>query len=193
MSEAKVIRREDDGVTHINIWSKAKTELGQALSNFAHTPFTHPEFGMFASMEALWYWLSTGRTHNELRRLYGMSAKSYGSKLARVEMDEAEFRKIICDAFRCKLDQHPKLKEAFTRSTLPLEHYFVYGRNMETIVDQRKKHGWQTDYLEQLRDEYRAERHWPAAKHSEQTPQIVATAEPEPVRQQYRDVERDED
>jgi hypothetical protein len=193
MSEAKVIRREDDGVTHINIWSKAKTELGQSLSNFANTPFTHPEYGTFASVEALWYWLATGKIHNELRRLYGMSAKTYGSRLLRVEMDEAEFRKIICEAFRCKIEQHPKLKEAFTRSTLPLEHYFVYGRNMETIVDQRKKHGWQTDFLEQLRDEYRSERGWEPANKSEQTPRIVATAEPDPVPQTDWARIRDED
>ena len=192
MSEAKVIRREDDGKTHINIWSKAKTELGQSLSNFAHTPFTHPECGMFASVEAMWYWLKTGKTHNELRRLYGMSAKTYGSKLLRVEMDEAEFRKLICEALRYKLEQHPKLQQAFASSTLPFEHYFVYGRDMQTIVDQRKKHGWQTDFLEELRDEFRAHRGWPPARESEQKPQIVATAEPEPVRQPQWDRDRDE-
>lgn len=38
-----------DGVDHINIYSRGRTPLGQALSNFAHTPFEHPKDGKFAS------------------------------------------------------------------------------------------------------------------------------------------------
>lgn len=40
-----------DGIDHINIYSKGKTTLGRMLSNFACTPFTHPEDGKFASIE----------------------------------------------------------------------------------------------------------------------------------------------
>ena len=40
----------DEGVTHINIYSKSKLELGKLLSNFAKTPFTHPVYGEFASV-----------------------------------------------------------------------------------------------------------------------------------------------
>jgi hypothetical protein len=52
------IKPSEDGVTHINVYSRGNTELGRLLSNFAHTPFSHPEFGEFASVEGFWYWLS---------------------------------------------------------------------------------------------------------------------------------------
>jgi len=39
-----------DGVTHINIYSKGKTSLDRALSNFAHTPIETVD-GKFASIE----------------------------------------------------------------------------------------------------------------------------------------------
>jgi hypothetical protein len=45
------IKPSEDGVTHINVYSRGNTELGRLLSNFAHTPFSHPEFGEFASVE----------------------------------------------------------------------------------------------------------------------------------------------
>lgn len=32
--------KENDGIDHINIYSKGKTELGCLLSNFAFSPFT---------------------------------------------------------------------------------------------------------------------------------------------------------
>lgn len=51
----------DEGVTHINIYSKAKTELGLLSTNFARTPIDHPEFGHFESLEGLWYWLATDK------------------------------------------------------------------------------------------------------------------------------------
>jgi hypothetical protein len=52
---------EEDGVTHINIYSKGKTELGRWLTNFSYSPFNHPEYGKFLSMEGFWYWDSRPR------------------------------------------------------------------------------------------------------------------------------------
>jgi len=51
------IKVEEDGVTHINIYSKGRTTLGQMLSNFEDSPFTC-EDGNFRSIEDYWYWLS---------------------------------------------------------------------------------------------------------------------------------------
>lgn len=149
--------RSQDGLFHVNVWSKGKTELGQLLSNFAHTPFRHPKYGSFASVEALWYWLASGCKHDHLRRLYSASAKSAGSKLPVVEMPEDEFRAAILAGIRAKIEAHPKLKELFIQSTLPFRHYYVYGRNNDVIVE-KPKHKWQMDFLEELRDELRKER-----------------------------------
>ena len=49
----------EDGITHINICSKGKTELGRLLSNFAHTPFWLQGAGRFESVEGYWFWLGT--------------------------------------------------------------------------------------------------------------------------------------
>lgn len=179
--EKTPLTREGDGVTHINVWSRARTTLGQQLSNFAHLPFSMPEFGTFASVEAFWFWLATGKTHQELRRMYGSSARQLGKKLVdegqKVDMPEEEFQDCIRKALRCKLEQHADLREAFILSTLPFEHYYVYGKAMNVIVDKRDRHGWQTDYLEQLRAEWRAERNLPT--HNSMTT-IVHTADAEP-------------
>jgi hypothetical protein len=159
------LKRSDDGISHLNVWSKARTELGQLASNFALTPFTHPEYGRFASVEALWYWLATGLQHNELRRLYGASAKTAGKRLPRVEMDSEKFQHTIKEAIRLKFEQTPGLKKLLIESTLPFEHYYVYGPDSDVIRDQRPRHGWQTDYLEHLRDTWRIDAGLTPLKH----------------------------
>lgn len=172
--------RNQDGLWHINVWSKAKTELGQLLSNFAHTPFRHPKYGSFASMEAMWYWLATGCKHDHLRRLYSASAKSAGSKLPVVEMPVEEFREAICSGIRCKIESHPRLKEMFLQSVLPFRHYYVYGRNNDVIVE-KAKHNWQMEFLEELRDEFRKERGLePASKARSHKHEPVHKNEPKP-------------
>ncbi len=144
-----------DGIDHINLYSKGKTPLGQALSNFAHKPFRHPQFGFFASVEAFWYWLSTGMKHEHLRRLYGASAKTAGIRLLPERMDTAVFEQHIRDAIKLKIAQNPKLREAVKKSTLPFRHYFVYGTNPPVIRDQIKHH-WQVECLETIREELQA-------------------------------------
>jgi hypothetical protein len=140
----------EDGVTHINCYSAGKTELGKLLSNFAHVPFTHPEHGHFASMEGYWYWCGSGRSHDHLRRLYGMSAKSAGVKCDPVPIPEEEFHDMIREGMRCKIAQNPRLMNLFRLSKLPFVHYFVYGGK----VVHKDKHDWQMEWLEQIRREY---------------------------------------
>jgi hypothetical protein len=139
-----------DGVDHINVYSRGLTQLGQALSNFAHIPFNHPQYGFFASVEAFWYWVGTGMKHDDLRRLYSGTAKSAGIRKNPVKMDEHEFAKIIQDGLRLKIAQNPKLREALKASTLPFRHYFVYGNN-PPVVREQSKHMWQMKCLENIR------------------------------------------
>lgn len=142
-----------DGTDHINCWTKGRTSLGRELSNFAFRPFKHPEYGSFGSVEAFWYWLATGRQHDSLRPLSSFSAKSSGKAFPIVEMDKDEFRKQVCIAIRCKLEQHPDLMKAFLESTVPFKHYFVYGKD---AIRDNAHHEWQTDYLGELRAELQA-------------------------------------
>ena len=112
-----------DGVECINIYSKAKTQLGFQLSNFS--PLAIEGGGhRFASVEAWWYWFETGKKHDCLKPLSGFAAKREGRKFEKVQrVTPALFKEIAL----LKLEQHPALKDALKASTLPLVHYYEFG------------------------------------------------------------------
>ena len=127
MTQDKDFTPETDGITHINVYSKGKTQLGRALSNFAHTPFNHAIYGEFASMEGFWYWISTGSKNDSLRRLYGFKAKSEGKQYPRVTIPRHVFEGEIIEAAFYKLKDNPDIADMLMESTLPLTHYYAYG------------------------------------------------------------------
>ena len=49
-------RKEDDGVTHINVYSRGVTSLGRSLSNLAECNIEHQYFGHFRTLEGLWFY-----------------------------------------------------------------------------------------------------------------------------------------
>ena len=141
---------ENDGIDHINIYSHARTALGQLATNFAHLPLRHPRYGFFASMEAYWYWIKTGKQHDALRRLYGATAKTAGIRLNPVMMPEEQFVNEICDGLKLKVVQNQKLMEALKKSTLPIRHYYVYGTN-PPVVKEPRNNLWLWRCLENIR------------------------------------------
>lgn len=144
----------NDGVDHINIYSRAKTELGQLLSNFARTPFKLPDDGEFLSVEGYWYWLKTGKERDVFRYLIGLAAKNEGKDLPVVLMPEEEFRDKIRAALKAKLMQTPYLQFLLLESTLPFAHYYVFqGAKKDAGYE------WIVEYWEQLREEFKRESH----------------------------------
>ena len=141
----------DEGVTHINIYSKSKLELGKLLSNFAKTPFTHPVYGEFASVEAFWYWLSTGKKHDSLKKLYGYKAKVEGKTFERVTIDN--FKEELIFVLQCKLDQNPFIGKLLSEATLPIVHYYYYGTIEEPRVVVPTMNEWITKWWETKRKE----------------------------------------
>lgn len=141
------INPEEDGVTHINIWSKAKTELGRLLTNFAHTPFYHPRHGRFASMEGFFYWVSTGYKHDKLKDLYGFKAKEIGKSYPVIKNDK--FKQELIKAARLKIIQSPRILELLQQNDLPFKHYFVYGGTH--VVDRTEANQWLIGSIEQAR------------------------------------------
>lgn len=115
---------ERDGVDHINVYSKGKTELGQLLTNFADTPFKHPEHGWFRTVEGFWYWLKTGMQHEELRHTAGWESKMLGRKWPSTQVI-GDFDTKIKTAIRAKLIQHPHILRMLIDNELPLAHYYV--------------------------------------------------------------------
>ena len=135
---APSVNPEDDGVTHINVYSKASTRLGYLLSNFAHTPFYHPKHGRFASMEGFYYWLKTGKQHEHLKNLYGFKAKQEGKRFESVQI--VYFEKTLTRAVMLKIIQTPELLSLLSKNTLPFYHYYVYGGTH--VVDRTEQSEW---------------------------------------------------
>lgn len=132
----------NDGIDHINIYSKGQTELGRLLSNFAETPFEHPLFGYFESVEGFWYWAKTGKTHDDLRYLSGYDAKSIGKKYK--EVFNPNFEKEVKECITLKIEQNPTLFEMLKDSTLPFTHYYVY----EDKIVEPKGNKWVVQHIE---------------------------------------------
>lgn len=129
----------EDGETHVNIYSGSRCELGRLCSNFAHMPFVHLELGTFASMEGFYYYVSTGERHEELRELSGFNAKSHGKRLSKVTRED--FETVLLSGLSAKYAYHKELFDRlFSEAVdgegvpLPFVHYYVYGTANEKVV-----------------------------------------------------------
>lgn len=138
-----------DGVDHINIYSKGKTGLGRFLTNFALSPFTHPEHGSFESVEGYWYWLKSGGTYEFMRLLHGAEAKTQGKKLPVVQRDD--FEEQIKVAIRAKLLAHRGWLSQLIQSDLPLTHYYYYGYTTDNVKVIDAGYEWITEYIDSIR------------------------------------------
>lgn len=130
-------RVEDDGVTHINIYSRGATQVGRDWSNLAHSPFVHPVYGAFASIEGLWYWLSVrpeNRGRESLRTLWGPEAKRMGRRLrGRDWPKEDGFEFTIRQALWCKARYNLPMFAALQQTSLPLVHYYVHDGIIQPV------------------------------------------------------------
>lgn len=135
-----------DGITHINVYSAGKTELGRLLSNFARTPF-YCDDGWFASVEAYWYWL--GSKNDDLRGLHGLAAKQKGRECGGKDWTSTpDFQHAIIRAIEYKIETYPEMiKEPMKESTLPFTHYYVFDGKVKKVP----KSAWIMRELERMR------------------------------------------
>lgn len=136
---------EEDGVTHLNVYSKARTKLGKFLSNFAHTPL-ETEDGRFESLEGYWYWLRN--RNEEMRSLHGYEAKRLGKMFAWhvPQIGYSEFEAKFKAALTAKLNAYPGALEDLKKCDLPLTHYYVFSG-----VVKEAGHLWVIEHLDSLR------------------------------------------
>lgn len=163
-----VIDPHEDGVTYINIYSRGMTPLGRKLSHFPRTPFTHPVFGPFASMEGFWYYMRA-QTHlqpagfgDQLRTLVGRDAKFYGRTLPSGWYDD--FQEDILAANWQKIIQNPEIADMLVESSLPFKHFYIFGPKRLVIIPPRFE--WLMDGFDEIRTalkEGRASVHWERA------------------------------
>ena len=140
-----------DGETHINVYSKGKTELGCALTNMAPIGFSHPKLGWITSLEGYWWYVSTGEIHRDLLKASPFEARRKGVTLKRVK--DPLFQDKIKAAILIKLrNLHLWTQPNPKHQVLPLTHYYVYGKEDNCVVRPANNSIWLIDYLESLRE-----------------------------------------
>jgi len=123
MKASNNVNQQDDGVTHINVYSQAKTVLGRSLSNFAHTPFTTKD-GTFQSVESWWYWFKT--KDDVYKNLIGFKAKQfYRANNTETNLSNPSIEELK-EIYIAKLEQHPAIKEMLLANDLPFAHYYEF-------------------------------------------------------------------
>jgi len=140
-----------DGITHVNIYSQGKTELGRMLSNFYCYEIKTKD-GEFNSVEGYWYWLGIEECKEKevLRRLYGYDAKKTGNSLKyhfRKRFDN-DFQNKIFNAIWVKVKNN---KNMFLGEVgkLPFEHYYNFNGK---IVDVKNKYLWMVKGIDKMRE-----------------------------------------
>lgn len=135
----------EDGISHINVYTRGATVLGRGLSNLSDCNIEHPYFGHFRTLEGLWYYMKTGFKDDTFRIVKGLSAREQGKKMPSAQYPL--FNKMFKLGMLEKLDRNQNLQHELINNDLPLAHYYVYG----TRVHQLNHHQWQLDYWMLLR------------------------------------------
>lgn len=154
---------DQDGITHINIYTKGQTDIGKMLSNLSNYGIVHEQYGRFSSLEAFWFWLVTEQQFEELRVLNGFNANKRGRELCKdinVDYESVTTSEVFRETFKtgieCKLRQHTFIRQKLVETgSLPLTHYFFYspkdGDLSQAKIIEKPQHQWQMDIFEEIR------------------------------------------
>lgn len=85
----------------INIYYNSDNQFGRSASNFVRSPFVHPRYGKFESMEGYWHFVRTGFRYGALKNMWGLKAKSHGKTLSGTV--NHDFRRDILDGIILKV------------------------------------------------------------------------------------------
>lgn len=162
--KADEIDPDKDGIDFINMYSQCATRLGRRLSHFARTPFIHPFFGPFESLEGFWFYIKTNKQYDELRYKYGIHAKREGKMLAKTStVHNPNFQEDILAGNYQKIIQDKGLLQSFKASELPLTHFYLFRRDtdnpevsLKPIVIFPRNSDWLIDGLEDIRESLKA-------------------------------------
>lgn len=149
----RILNPSEEGITHINVYSKSNLEIGRMLSNFYKCEIDTKD-GKFLSVEAYWYYLGLGNNIKEkdiLRNLYGYEAKKTGQELLKKfgEIKIEDFENRISEAIFDKFIKNKRLlldNEIYL--SLPFEHYYNFDGK---IVDVKDKYEWMINNINYIR------------------------------------------
>lgn len=162
MDDTPKSKAELDGVTHINIDKKGRTELGQMLTHMARSQFDHPEFGPFQSVEGFIGYIRSGGKDDQFHYVHGMNAR-YRAKNQDSDFIHG-FREIVMEANYLKIVQNPSLLKAFKESVLPFDHYYLLPNNGRAV--QPRNAMWIIPGFEELRRLIKAGEVYPKADYT---------------------------
>lgn len=134
-----------DGTTHIRIHARGKTLLGRLLCNAAHTPFDHPVYGRFESLEGFWLWNRSGRVEEALedaQSVYGAVSVIKTNQVLFSRVQRKGFRKEIAEALRFKIEQNPRLLELLRESNLKFLRYEVTDNGLYPTTVVIEEQAW---------------------------------------------------
>ncbi|MGL5398255.1 MAG: hypothetical protein ACRDBQ_23770 [Shewanella sp.] len=158
---------EEDGVTHINVYSGGKTNLGRFWSNFHHSNTMTPH-GLFSSLEGYYHYLKVLRSvieakksveqlgiHYQLEKLksvYGKAAQQAGRELRKhlaslgiytLDVPDEWFNANFKEALVNKLNDDKQMQVEVFDNQLPYLHYYVMGKN----VFYKEHFSWLTEQI----------------------------------------------
>ena len=143
---ASTYNPDEDGVTHVNVFTRGKVKLGRDLSNFQECNIDHPYFGRFRTLEGLWFYIKTGCNEEMFRIMNGHDCRKKGKIMTNVQYPL--FTKMFKLGMIEKLEKNQQLQEELKANTLPLVHYYNYAG----AVHVPQRHEWQIEFWQNLRE-----------------------------------------
>ncbi|AXH71013.1 hypothetical protein [Vibrio phage BONAISHI] len=165
---------QTEGVDHINIYTKSNTELGRILTNmyWMDPPVRMGHHGLFRTIEGWWYYVKItqllgDKYWNDKREVLfdmqvgkGFEVKKIARKIISnidpkklKRWDHHKHKSMMLMAFQAKLNALPELQRLLKESTLPFDHYYVYGTGEKAIRREAdERHAWQIAAWTKLRE-----------------------------------------
>lgn len=148
----------EDGITHINIYTRGSTQIGRFLTNLSGYRIYSSTFDKsFPTVEHLWFWLKTNDDRIlEVGNPFNIKPFIKNNKII-ILNNIPDFKKIIIKSFVQKLknlsNNDKELFNLFYESTLPFTHYYFYGEKENAKVIEQPQHEWQVKAWERIRHE----------------------------------------
>lgn len=146
-NEFRTVTLEEDGVSHINVGSDARTELGKKLVMTANLGFRHPYLGPFRNHEGYRRYVIHPNPTDNLRYTYG--AKTDNPDRMDDRINRQHYRRLVIDGYYLKIKQNRNLLALFKENTLPFEEY--YANTISGIIINHSTAAWHTEALNELR------------------------------------------
>lgn len=141
-----------DGVDFINMTVSSVTTLGRFLSMRARVPFTHPVYGDFMSVEALWVYLTnevTPENEQDIRVIRNKKNLTIGRSLTRKQYDDAMVKSIIGDITEKKIINNKEMHDLLISNELPFKLFYVSNSDEKVYPDIAK---WYIKLIYDIRD-----------------------------------------